>query len=113
MAQLLLKQFSEGLMRPIGGWLATLHAADQVSHLVIKPIREDGVRVLGNGIPNDPRLGDARQSCGLSEPSLTSSVEPNAFHRTSVSPSADRCITRTVRKAPLAPAGGTLDAGSA
>jgi hypothetical protein len=80
MAQLLLKQFSEGLVRAIGGRLDTGNAADQIGHLVIKPVRQDGVRMLGNGIADDAGLGDARQSGGLSQPCFSSSVKANALH---------------------------------
>jgi len=37
-------------MRAIGGWLVTRKAANQVCHLVIEPVRQDGIRMLGNGI---------------------------------------------------------------
>jgi hypothetical protein len=43
-------------VRAIGGGLDTGNAADQIGHLVIKPVRQDGVRMLGNGIADDARL---------------------------------------------------------
>jgi len=53
LAKFLLKQFSEGLVRAIGVWLVTGDTADQIGHLVIKPVRQDGIRVLGNGIADN------------------------------------------------------------
>jgi len=80
-----MKKFSKGLVRAIGGWLDTGNAADQIGHLVIKPVCQDGVRVLGNGIADYSGLGDARQSGGLSQPCFSSSVKANALHAHSVS----------------------------
>jgi hypothetical protein len=37
----------------IGGRLVTGNASDQIGHLVIKPVRQYGIRMLGNGIAND------------------------------------------------------------
>lgn len=72
-------------MRSIGGGPATGYAADQIGHLVIKPVPQEGVRVFGNGLADDARLRDARQPGGLSEPGFSSSVKANAFHAISVS----------------------------
>lgn len=85
LAQFLLKQFSKGLVRALGGRLVTGNAADQIGHVVIKPVRQDGVRMLGKGIADYARLGDARQSRGLPQPCFSSSVKANAFHGRSVS----------------------------
>ena len=67
-------------MRAIGGWLVTGNAPDQIGHLVIKPVRQDGIRMFGDGIADNARLGDARQSCGLSQPCFGSGVKANALH---------------------------------
>jgi len=67
-------------VRAIGGWLATANASDQIGNLVIKPVRQDGIRMLGNRIADYAGLGDARQSGGLSQPCFSSSVKANAFH---------------------------------
>ena len=75
-------------MRSVGGRLIAGNAADQIGHLVVKSVRQDGIRVLSNGIPDNARLGHARQSGGLLEPSLNSRVKPYAFHATTVSRSA-------------------------
>jgi hypothetical protein len=40
-------------VRAIGGWLVTGNAADQIGHLVVKPVRQDGIHMLGKGIPDD------------------------------------------------------------
>jgi hypothetical protein len=40
-------------VRAIGAWLVTGNAADQIGHLVIKPVRQNGIRVLGNGIADN------------------------------------------------------------
>jgi len=47
LAKFLLKQFSEGLVRAVGGWSVTGSAADQIGHLVIKPLCPDGFRAMG------------------------------------------------------------------
>jgi hypothetical protein len=67
-------------VRAIGGWLVTRNAADQIGHLVIKPVRQDGIRMFGDGIADDARLGDARQPRRLSQPCFGSGVKANALH---------------------------------
>jgi hypothetical protein len=71
-------------VRSVGDRLIAGNAADQIGHLVVKAVRQDGIRVLGNGIPDNARLGGVRQSGGLLEPSLNWRVKPNAFHATIV-----------------------------
>jgi hypothetical protein len=61
-------------VRAIGGWLVTPDTTDQIGHLVIKPVRQDGIRMLGDGIADDPRFRDARKSSGFFEPCLSSGV---------------------------------------
>jgi hypothetical protein len=64
----------------IGSWLVTGNAADQIGHLVIEAIREDGIRTFGNRIANNARFRNVREPGGLAEPCLGSGVKANAFH---------------------------------
>ena len=90
MAHFLLKQFSKGLVGAIGGWLDAGNAADQIGHLVIKPVRQHGVGTLNNRIPNDPGLRDTCEPGRFAQTGFDSRIEANAFHRV-------KCIT-IVRK---------------
>jgi hypothetical protein len=40
-------------VRAIGVGLVTGNGADQIGHLVIKPVRQDGIRVRSNGIADN------------------------------------------------------------
>ncbi len=79
LAHLLLEQFSESFVCAVGGWLIAGNAADQIGHLVIKAVRQDGIRSFDNSIANDARLGNTRESRGLAEPCFRSRVKANAF----------------------------------
>ena len=76
----MLQQFSKGLIRTVGRWLVASDAADQVGYLVVKPVRQDGIRVPGYGIADYPRLRNARESRGLAQAGFGSRVEANALH---------------------------------
>jgi hypothetical protein len=80
LALLLLERFPEGFVGTVGSWLATGNAADQIGQLVIKAIREDGIRTLGSGITNDARFRYACQARGLAEACFGSGVEADTFH---------------------------------
>ena len=93
LAQLLLKQFSEGFVCAVGRWLIAGNAADQIGDLVIEAIRKDGICTFGNGIANDVRFGNVREPRGLAEPCFSSGIKANAFHRAIVLQMAQKCIT--------------------
>jgi hypothetical protein len=80
LTQLLLEQRFESLVCSVGCGLTTGYAADQIGHLVIEAVRKDGIRMSGEGIADDARLGNSGEPGGLAEPCLDSRVKPNAFH---------------------------------
>lgn len=81
-------------MRAVSDRHLPCNAADQIGHLVVKAVGQDGIGSIGNRITNNARLGDARQPSCFTQPSLQLWIEANALHWfLIVSQSVAICIT--------------------